>query len=335
MAAAARAPGPADARTPCPLCGGLIHPIAGRCKHCKGDLSALRSARPAAAAALPALQAAPAPPAPTVPDPYAIAHAHSNGHGNGHGHARAGYQAQPNVPLPVQVAHAAAAFAQVDAVHAILPPRPTGRMPVTAARSIWKSWQVIVIVLAVIAIVTAVVLMVWPPNRNPDPGAPGAVQPMPAPERMDTNPSPSTPPPSAPSSSNDPWSNRGASPPGHQPAPDVDDPGLANPNDPFSRRGGNRAGSLGSLGSGGTFMIAMMSHACERFSQCGTIDRVFKATCDVYARQLPRAAPPSCDAAQRCLDHIDALDCDASMNDTAALARLMTQFSDCVEALSC
>ena len=112
-----------ESMEPCLACGELVHRVAGRCKHCKGDLSALRSARPAAAAALPALQAAPAPPAPAVPDPYAIAHA--SAHANGHPHR--GYQAQPNIPLPVQVAHAAAAFAQVDAAHAILPPRPTGR----------------------------------------------------------------------------------------------------------------------------------------------------------------------------------------------------------------
>src|SRR5215467_11037283 len=60
MAAAAR-PGPPearDARVPCPLCGGLIHPIAGKCKHCKADLSAYRAARPAANTPLPALHPA-------------------------------------------------------------------------------------------------------------------------------------------------------------------------------------------------------------------------------------------------------------------------------------
>ena len=51
-------PGVAEARVPCPLCGGLIHPVAGRCKHCKQDLTALRSGRPSAAAPLPALQQA-------------------------------------------------------------------------------------------------------------------------------------------------------------------------------------------------------------------------------------------------------------------------------------
>jgi len=52
---------------PCPLCGGLIHPVAGRCKHCKQDLTATRTGRPAAAAALPALQQGAAPVAVAVP----------------------------------------------------------------------------------------------------------------------------------------------------------------------------------------------------------------------------------------------------------------------------
>lgn len=46
MAAVARGlepPDPMNARVPCPLCGGLLHPIAGRCKHCKQDVSPHRA----------------------------------------------------------------------------------------------------------------------------------------------------------------------------------------------------------------------------------------------------------------------------------------------------
>src|SRR5215510_7929017 len=99
MAVAAR-PGPADARVPCPLCGGLIHPIAGRCKHCKGDLSALRSTRPAAAATLPALNQPPATraaaPAP-APAPAAPANGHTNGHAQAHHAPYANGHAEPAV----------------------------------------------------------------------------------------------------------------------------------------------------------------------------------------------------------------------------------------------
>ena len=37
------------------MCGGLVHPIAGRCKHCRGDLRGRRAGRAAAPAQLPPL----------------------------------------------------------------------------------------------------------------------------------------------------------------------------------------------------------------------------------------------------------------------------------------
>src|SRR3954451_24406587 len=55
MAAVAKTSTPSDGRFPCPQCGGLVHPIAGKCKHCKADLNEARGARPQAKAALPAL----------------------------------------------------------------------------------------------------------------------------------------------------------------------------------------------------------------------------------------------------------------------------------------
>jgi hypothetical protein len=76
MAVPARPASPADARVACPTCGGLIHPVAGRCKHCKTDLSAAhatRLARHAApqVAALPALGGAAAAAAAPAPGPAA------------------------------------------------------------------------------------------------------------------------------------------------------------------------------------------------------------------------------------------------------------------------
>ena len=165
MAAAARSPGISDGRVPCPRCGGLIHPVAGRCKHCKEDLSALRGGRPAAAAPLPVL----------------------NGSGNGHanGHAQ---HAAPSAPMPMPVMPV-----MNEGSQPILPPRPTGRsFAAEKPRSVWKSWPMLVIVLASVAIVVAVVLMVWPPSSGHE--TKRALQPPPAPERMETNP---LPPPGA------------------------------------------------------------------------------------------------------------------------------------------
>jgi anti-sigma factor RsiW len=44
-----------EARIPCPACGGPIHPVAGRCKHCKTDLAAWHTGKPQVTSALPSL----------------------------------------------------------------------------------------------------------------------------------------------------------------------------------------------------------------------------------------------------------------------------------------
>src|SRR4051812_22403618 len=164
MAVAAR-PGPSDARVPCPLCGGLIHPIAGKCKHCKADLTTYHAVRPAANAPLPALHPV----------------ASGNGHANGHVTAPTAYApAAHAVPMPVVAAH--------DASQPVLPPRPTVRGQTAEPRaSGWRSWPVLVIILATLAIVAAVVLMVWPGDRR-DPNDKHMLGPPPAPDRMQTAP---------------------------------------------------------------------------------------------------------------------------------------------------
>jgi hypothetical protein len=328
--------GPADARIPCPLCGGLIHPIAGRCKHCKNDLRSMRSTRPAAAAQLPALHHAA--PAPAV-----------NGHARGPMAEAAprvnGYHAAPpHDPPPPSLVQAVAAAAPIPmAIHhgpadavAILPPRPTGRFTAPAPRaSSWKSWPVIVIVLAVIAIVTAIVLMLFPPGGAPrDEGTNNSLQP--APDRMDTNPTPSTPR-QPPSTNPDPWSRRGGgSPSAPTPpddpdidAPDVDD-ALAT-RDPFSRRGGGG----GALGMQSTSMLySIVRHACTRITTCGTTTPQTKQLCDLYTR-VPSVSPPSCPAATRCLRSIDEMSCDLKIEDASSVLQLKDKFTDCSDALRC
>jgi len=341
MAAVTR-PGPADARVPCPLCGGLIHPIAGRCKHCKGDLRAMHTARPAAGATLPSLgSAGAASPAP----------ANGNAHGLVNGRADAAPQAAqpPNIvqavaavaPIPLAIQHGPADAAP------ILPPRPTGRTAAPVPRASWKSWPVIVIILAVIAIVTAVVLMLFPPGGAPsnDEGTRNSLQP--APDRMNTSPAPATPR-QPPSTSPDPWSRRGSpgagsagggAAPVQPPAADdrdIDDPDVDDAltsRDPLSRRGGLGAGSP-RLGSSSTDMLySIFKHACARATTCSTSNPQVEAVCQVYANRPP-VAPPTCAAATRCLRSIDQLSCDV-LDDVQSLYQLRTKLSDCGDAMSC
>ena len=314
MAAAAKAqPGPADARVPCPLCGGLIHPIAGRCKHCKGDITATRSSRPAAATALPALQATVAPQA----NPY-IPNGHANGHTNGaHAYAVKAHPANAHMAVPIAMRSDDPASAP------ILPPRPTGRMQAsgTSSSTTWKSWPVVVIAIAVVAIITAVILMVWPPGSSTKADA-KTLAPPPAPERMDTNP---LPPSNGPSGSVDPWKTKPIDPP--PPPPDIDQITPPNLADPFRGRMPSQNNALG-------LMSAILQKTCDRLASFpNATDQTIKMMCDAGRLAVPSAPPPSCSAAQRCLATIERLPCDDL--DPASTLGMVQGVQDCIEAMSC
>ncbi len=315
MAAAAKVTGPADARIPCPLCGGLIHPIAGRCKHCKGDLSATRSARPAAAASLPQL-------APTA------AHA-TNGHTNGHAPSAYAVKAHPaNAHMAVPIAM------RVDeASQPILPPRPTGRMEATgtaAQPTSWKSWPMIVIGIAVIAIIAAVILMVWPGGGSTKADA-KTLAPPPAPERMDTNPLPNN----GPSGQIDPWKTNPDPDPPKQPDPPRVDPNDPNdPNDPGGlsapfRGGGTFGSSQNMLG----MMGGIMKHACDRLATCPNPDPMVRSACETSLNMMPPGLTPTCSAAQRCFSKIDQLPCDDI--DPSVTMGMAQGIQDCLDAMRC
>jgi hypothetical protein len=296
----------------------MVHPVAGKCKHCKADLTAYRSARPAASAPLPALQQA---------QP-------SNGHANG---------AVPHVPpvhAPIAVAHEP---------QAVLPPRPTARSHTAEPTgSTWRSWPVIVIVLAMAAIVAAVVLMVWPSGES-EPGK-RTLQPPPAPERMLTDPDikpPQQPPPARPpGGAPDPWSSDltpspdrpspAPSPPAPTPDPDVDfddDQDVDALKDPFASRDPSAARPRLGLNRRGALAGLMVVHLCRKLISCRIDDPVAASVCDQISP--PQAPPPSCPAAMRCLKHIDDLGCDNQSTDMVSIMKLMTQFEDCTEAASC
>jgi hypothetical protein len=301
--AAPRPPQISDARVPCPLCGGLVHPVAGRCKHCKQDLTALRSGRPHAAAQLPALVGA----------------------SRGNGHAAA-------TPVPI---------AAREESQPILPPRPADQ-PAAATEAgppAWRRWPMLVMALAVVAIVIAVIVLLWGPKT---PAQAGQLPPGPAPERMDTDPlqhSAQPPAPQAPPS-DDPWQSGPPQPHAQAPARKMPDPVPDDSDDTDSLdlggAGGN-GGLAGSLGAADTRLSTMAlvgQHLCDRLKQCGTADADMAAYCTKIAeiqRQFPAGA--QCDARTRCLEHVDHLPCTTKADDDGAVFRLMTQLSDCMEAL--
>lgn len=339
MAVAAR-PGPSDARVPCPLCGGLIHPIAGKCKHCKADLTSYHAARPAANAQLPALH----PPAPSQ--------AHDgNGHAAGYGPTDAAHGPVAHAVAPVVPA------AMYEASQPVLPARPTRRSYPTEPRtSGWRSWPVVVIVIAMVAIVVAVVLMVWPASAWRDGGSKHTMAPPPAPERMQTEPQIAPPQPDR---------NARPVPPAHDPwgpgpvAPRPADPGAqgADPLDPIDRADPNDpGGDLGlvnpfdsphapphrpanrrhlKLNRRGSALAVMAEHLCKKLVQCGNDDPMAKTMCAPSLAHGPSLPPANCPAADRCFEAIDTMSCATQSDEPAQLNTLMMQFTDCAEAVRC
>jgi len=293
-----------DGRIPCPLCGGLVHPVAGRCKHCKQDLAAMRTGRAAAATPLPPLQGQnSAPVANAMPQMMAAI-----------------------APNPIAIPHAA-----YNPSATVLPPRVTGRSTaVRPPKSTWKSWPMLVIVLASVAIVVAVVMMVWPPGQS-DPGRKMISQP-PAPERMETDPLP----PAGAGNSNgaDPWGGHSQADPKApvtpRVTPDPLPPKAANPpdpQDPFSNP--DPFAGLASA-SGGAVFQAVLVHACTKLKSCPNPDDTVTTMCDAFA-MFPKAPPPSCDAATRCFDAIDKLDCSTDLSNMSP-GDVMMKMQDCMTA---
>jgi hypothetical protein len=186
----------------------------------------------------------------------------------------------------------------------------------------------LVIVLASIAIVVAVVMMVWP-SKQADPGR-HVAQP-PAPERMETDPLP--PPGAGNTNGADPWgghSQADPAPPRQTPdtVPNIPTPpNAAQPDDPDPLAG------MGNLAMGSTainMMKAQLVHACTRMKTCPNADDTLEQLCDTVA-MMPGGAPPTCDASKRCLEQIDKMDCGTSL-DSANLLGLANQFQDCIKA---
>lgn len=194
-------PAAVEPRTACPACGGQVHPIAGRCKHCRADLARFRNG--AAPATSPAQR----------PNLAALG---GNGHG-ANGTANGTTNGTTNGTAP-----------RLSPMPAVMMPPPSDAE--VAPRAGWSSrWPLVVAFIAVLAIVASVALLLFggesgkkdrgvrrfegpAPELTPtDPLAPQATPPAPPPNSgaphagiapdPDPVPAPAPPPVPAPPSS--------------------------------------------------------------------------------------------------------------------------------------
>ncbi len=252
---------------------------------------------------------------------------------------------------PVALAHARPSIDVRPPTHAreaynpvpILPPRPTGRMRAAGDDRGWlaRNWPIAVIILASLAIVLAVILMVWPASEQIDVGVKnhGA---GPAPERMETNP---LPPPSG-----DPWQNgqppSGNTAPVPPPPDDPDDQTMIDPGDPLrdpfssprpGRRGGGGLG--GTLGGGNNIGFVLLGNIanrlCDKAKSCS--DPSITTMCSSMSAFPVSPLPSNCPQAARCMEIIDQIDvCDGSLSSLGGtnFPQIMMRTSDCMEALT-
>jgi hypothetical protein len=302
------------------MCGGLIHPIASRCKHCRaaiGNHAARQRSGTAVMRALPALTATTISVGVGVPSSIATV-------------------ALPfaNPPSTSAAATASFDFAQTD------------------DRPWWKRWPMIVVAVAAIAIVVAVVMMFWP---QPERRGTNIVAP-PAPANMDTNPMPETPP-ALPTTPADPWSGTGpAVPAPMDPSadPSIDpsmpvpgaDPGAPIPTpdpdlgvDPDPDPNGPAAPPVNSAARD-QFVDQLATAVCRQVAGCTNIDPAMtNVLCDGVVSLLNQTLPSSncsfnAGKAATCLKRVRTLTCNSQLNVIDAMA-LLNDVPACLEALHC
>lgn len=321
MATTARSqPGTSEVRIPCPVCAQPVHPVAGRCKHCKTDLVKLRESRgvraprldPASLGAVPVM----------APSPFAPA------------------------PMAGMAAGVAAAAPRLDAVDAT--PTP---MPVPAAMSLGDGeliepappvrksrWPLIVMLLAGVAIVVCLALLLGgdePARAGGSSKRSGAGGGMPAPDRMDTMPAPPVPTPMQPAPDlRNPFDDPAPTP---DPTPDPNNP-FNNPTPPPSPPRG------GAVPTAEEFSEAVIQHGCDRLKSCG-MDQTIGMICSAadtlgladYTKELVRSGRCTYDpaAAGECLAAIDGFQCTGGTLDFDQLSKTFLSIGSCARALSC
>ena len=208
----------------------------------------------------------------------------------------------------------------------------------------WKRWPMIVVAVATIAIVVAVVMMVWP---QPERRGTNIIAP-PAPTNMDTNPMPETPP-ALPTTPSDPWSGTGPAVPAPMdpsvPVPGAD-PGAPSPTpdpdldvDPDPDPNGPAAPPMNSAARD-QFVNQLATAVCKQVAGCTNIDPAMtNVLCDGVVSLLNQTLPSSncsfnASKAATCLKRVRTLTCNSQLSVIDAMA-LLNDVPACLEALHC
>jgi hypothetical protein len=212
----------------------------------------------------------------------------------------------------------------------ILPARPTDNAVMAAPRpSIWRHWPIIVMSVAVVAIVIAVVVLVWPSGSTRHAQK---LPPPPAPERMETDPLPTQPAPVQPPQTGQvaPWNGRGAPPAQVAPRP-TPDPLPADPPDDTDAL--DQLSQLGGAASATPdLLFEVAQHACSRAIQCTNTPRDITLFCATLNSQA-RGPSPACAAKQRCIERVEATDCSRLRSLQSVLLQLST-IPECLDAMT-
>jgi hypothetical protein len=285
-----------EPRMACPACGGQVHPIAGRCKHCKADLNRLRASGGAAARA-------------PLAKPALVALGGGNGNGHGHGATNgAGTHAAPVAVAPL-----------------IATTAPDGADAIAAPRSGWSSkWPLVVAFIAVVAIIASVALLLFGgDHKKRDRGVHRTDGP--APELTPTDPLAPHATPSAPMPP-----SGGAAP--AIPAPSNPDPGpgaLA-PTPPPSTRGGRGPQTASD------FFATAVDVACRRMTTCSSDPQIaqYCTQARTMLPQVGSMMNDMCkdydaSAAGGCLDAVSRFPCPSGGMDPTEMSNTLMGLSDC------
>lgn len=326
----------------CPTCGGEVHAVAGRCKHCKEDLVAWRAklAIANAAASAPQRQTPNGDPSvQQVPEQVQGPLARQ-------GQVQAPTQAPTHAPrrAPTHAPEQARGRASTQAPVSSRSNAKSGIVPW------WKRWPVWAGALAIFLLGLSTGMLIERMRAAPEPVASNeattdsrdtasafGTAPMP------TDPLPSTPTPSIPAPSAPGPSTPAPSPPrsttpdpfGLGPSPTKPAPQLGNPANPSSNPDRTVA-----------FVGEAVDAGCEKLVSCNVVAGLSKQMCKSMVKDLgvaeaqDKLASGNCSvnrqAANQCLSRIKALECSSVSADVSRLSSLVAgPLLACAESITC